>query len=1068
MKKDLIGLIDSRKEIEKKFHSFDGGMGTSFEQISDVPEFQNWLQEIKLELQGIYDRTHDIFVWETINLCGKRMDGVTEKKYFIELAGKLQAIRKNIDKYYPEEKVVSELPQSQGGVFCMKKKPLIFISHSSKNKDQVAKIADLLRSINLSPRRDIFCSALPGYGIPNGANIFDFLRERFLNYDLHIIFVHSPEYYESAVSLNEMGAAWVLRTNATSLLLPGFDFSGMKGVIGSDCIAIKLDGDRSEVKDRLNQLRRELESEFDISDNEDIIWEEARDKFIREIKYKWEMVKCFQVNWNVNADDFAAMLTKSLSKAAALLNAANYYPVGMITEFAEKAQEDVRAMFIALFDETKEVYERIDAFKRKSQFLLERYGNGAAQHYQHENAIFAYLWLRYPDKYYLYKLNEIKAISNKLESSYTFKKGAYADNIHNFLAFYNEICDELKQDDELKNLLTSQITETCYPDLELRTLTMDIGFFISRYDLSKVNLYANLKPNFWKISHGNDCISEAEAEAFEKRQVIVVHRDTAAKGKSKVSQGEDFMATMKKGDFFYLCRGNSIRLLGCIDSDEVNENPEKQDGWCERSYTVIAKSRDTSAYTGDKKWWTPNDNSTCIIVPISETQLFEDYILKPYFDITKEELLKNDTSGLHYWFLNANPKIWSMSSMPIGEVQDYTLYNDNGNKRRIFQNFLDAKAGDMVIGYESTPVKQIVAILRVSAEQDGQKIYFEKVEGLSSPIDFSTLKECPELEKMEYFSMTQGSLFKLTRGEYDFIIDMIREENLTPSDNGNAKYTKADFLRDVYMTEAKYDRLKAVLEKKKNIILQGAPGVGKTFAAKRLAYSVMGEVDDDRIEFVQFHQNYSYEDFMMGYKPVGECFELKYGIFYRFCQKAANHPDKDYFFIIDEINRGSMSKIFGELLMLIEADYRDKKATLAYNGLSFSVPKRVHIIGMMNTADRSLAMIDYALRRRFSFFDMEPGFDSEGFINYQNSFANDTFNTLIERIKELNREIAADKSLGKGFCIGHSYFCNADDCVEEWMKDVVDFDILPMLSEYWFDDSSKLQRWENILHGVFQ
>lgn len=283
MKKDLIGLIDSRKEIEKKFHSFDGGMGTSFEQISDVPEFQNWLQKIKLELQGIYDRTHDTFVWETINLCGKRLDGFTEKKYFIELAGKLQAIRKNIDKYYQEEKVVSELPQSQGGVFCMKKKPLIFISHSSKNKDQVAKIADLLRSINLSPRRDIFCSSLPGYGIPNGANIFDFLRERFLNYDLHIIFVHSPEYYESAVSLNEMGAAWVLRTNATSLLLPGFDFSGMKGVIGSDCIAIKLDADRSEVKDRLNQLRRELESEFDISDNEDIIWEEARDKFIREI-----------------------------------------------------------------------------------------------------------------------------------------------------------------------------------------------------------------------------------------------------------------------------------------------------------------------------------------------------------------------------------------------------------------------------------------------------------------------------------------------------------------------------------------------------------------------------------------------------------------------------------------------------------------------------------------------------------------------------------------------------------------------------------------------------------------
>lgn len=283
MKKDLIELIDSRKEIEKMFHPFGGGMGASFERISDVPEFQNWLQEIKLELQGIYDRTHDTFVWETINLCGNRLDGFTEKKYFIELVGKLQAIRKNIDKYYPDEEKESGLSHSQGGASGMKKKPLIFISHSSKNKDQVAKIADLLRSINLSPRRDIFCSSLPGYGIPNGANIFDFLRERFLNYDLHIIFVHSPEYYESAVSLNEMGAAWVLKSNATSLLLPGFDFSGMKGAIGSDSIAIKLDGNQSEVKDRLNQLRRELEAEFNIPDNEDIIWEDARDKFIREI-----------------------------------------------------------------------------------------------------------------------------------------------------------------------------------------------------------------------------------------------------------------------------------------------------------------------------------------------------------------------------------------------------------------------------------------------------------------------------------------------------------------------------------------------------------------------------------------------------------------------------------------------------------------------------------------------------------------------------------------------------------------------------------------------------------------
>lgn len=163
-----------------------------------------------------------------------------------------------------------------------------------------------------------------------------------------------------------------------------------------------------------------------------------------------------------------------------------------------------------------------------------------------------------------------------------------------------------------------------------------------------------------------------------------------------------------------------------------------------------------------------------------------------------------------------------------------------------------------------------------------------------------------------------------------------------------------------------------------------------------------------------------------------------------------------------------MSKIFGELLMLIENDYRGTNATLAYNGLSFTVPERLHIIGMMNTADRSLAMIDYALRRRFSFFDMEPGFDSEGFLKYQKKLNNELFDELIDKIKDLNREITADKSLGSGFCIGHSYFCGMNSCTEGELRSIVKYDILPMLREYWFDDDKSIQRWENILRGVFQ
>ena len=773
-------------------------------------------------------------------------------------------------------------------------------------------------------------------------------------------------------------------------------------------------------------------------------------------KYKWEAVKWFQDNWDVNASDFPEMLSRSLDKTFNLLASNNNFPKGMIVGFAKAAPEEVRAMFIALFDESQDVFERMNAFKMQSSILLEKYGNGAAQHYQYENAISTYLWLRYPDKYYIYKFGEVKTVSSELESDYRFKKGAYADNIRNFLRLYDEISAALKEDTELVNLFQSQLTDTCYPDPELKTLTIDVGFYISRLysqeNAEKAEAAAwfpsdytpGLTEEDWLALLGDDKVFTTGSLEIMKRMKDYGGQATCTQLAVKYGETKNFYLTGSTA-----LAKRVVEKTGCpVLTDDKNEN---------------------------SKWW-----PVLYIGRYATKDEQGSYIWK-LRDELSAALDKTDLSGIElyvaaapgeedrgYWWLNANPKIWSYSDIAVGEVQSYTLYNENGNKRRIFQNFLDAKAGDMIIGYESNPVKQIVAIGRVSAEQDGEKLFFEKVEGLTSPIDYATLKECPELERMEYFQNPQGSLFKLTRGEYDFILDMIREENPVSTDAAIDAYTKSDFLDEVYMTEKRYENLVAVLRNKKNIILQGAPGVGKTFAARRLAWSMMGEKDDNRIEFVQFHQNYSYEDFMMGYKPVEDGFELKYGIFYRFCQKAANQPDKEFFFIIDEINRGNMSKIFGELLMLIEKDYRGTKATLAYNGLSFSVPRNLYIIGMMNTADRSLAMIDYALRRRFSFFEVEPGFDSEGFVHYQNGLNNETLNELISKVKDLNHEIALDKSLGKGFCIGHSYFCGRDVCTDEWLHSIVDYDILPMLSEYWFDDPNKLQRWENILQGVFQ
>ena len=281
-------------------------------------------------------------------------------------------------------------------------------------------------------------------------------------------------------------------------------------------------------------------------------------------------------------------------------------------------------------------------------------------------------------------------------------------------------------------------------------------------------------------------------------------------------------------------------------------------------------------------------------------------------------------------------------------------------------------------------------------------------------------------------------------------------------------YTKENFLDEVYMDENSYNTLVLLVKNKKNVILQGAPGVGKTFAAKRLAYSIMGMKDQNRVRMIQFHQSYSYEDFIMGFRPSENGFILKEGVFYNFCKKAEIDSENDYFFIIDEINRGNLSKIFGELFMLIERDKRGIKLQLLYSGELFFVPKNVYIIGMMNTADRSLAMLDYALRRRFAFFEMKSGFKTDGFQKYRSAFNNTQFNKLIACVEQLNVDITSDEALGEGFCIGHSYFCGLEEVNYQVLSSIVEYELIPLLKEYWFDEAIKVKEWAEKLRSAIK
>ena len=226
-----------------------------------------------------------------------------------------------------------------------------------------------------------------------------------------------------------------------------------------------------------------------------------------------------------------------------------------------------------------------------------------------------------------------------------------------------------------------------------------------------------------------------------------------------------------------------------------------------------------------------------------------------------------DKKSRNYWWLNANPRIWSIDSFKINQIQYFTSYNEFGNKRRIYKNFELVQAGDMVVGYESTPVKQVKAIFEIteSLHRDtklGEIISFKMKEKFPDPIDWLELKSLHFFKDSEILKNNQGSLFKLTEEEFEAIQAMIdAQKEALQSEDILIPYERKDALKDLFIDDEKFDEIIDTLHYKKNIILQGPPGVGKTFIAKRLAYTQKGTQDDSRIKMVQFHQSYSYEDY---------------------------------------------------------------------------------------------------------------------------------------------------------------------------------------------------------------
>lgn len=626
-------------------------------------------------------------------------------------------------------------------------------------------------------------------------------------------------------------------------------------------------------------------------------------------------------------------------------------------------------------------------------------------------------------------------------------------------------------------------------DLSINKIENDLGKIISDYQISSPEVlqepndteYSTNGPRYWLVSPGQaanmwedfydkgyvglDWSKISDLQNFSSKEeirqkLILLYPEEETSQKNGALALWEFANQVKRGDIIIPKKGHKKYLgYGIVQSDYSYEN--ENDGFIHRRKVKWIK----------KGVW-PEEVGQIVTKTFTDISKYPEYVdrLKRLIGIGQNAQIP---AKVNHWWLNANPKFWRITDFEIGEEQSYTTHNENGNKRSKFEHFKSAKSGDLMIGYESSPIKKAVAILEVTKgifidEDDGEeKISFVIQKFLPRQFTWSELKELTSLEEAEPLKNNQGSLFKLSSAEFKAIV----EANLIKK---NELYTKENALSEIFINEYQLDNISNNLQYKNNIILQGPPGTGKTFLAKRLAYLMMEQKDETRTEIVQFHQSYSYEDFIQGFRPQEDgTFKLENGVFYRFCKKAANDPNNDYFFIIDEINRGNLSKVFGELMLLIEKDKREPTyaVSLTYSQASdtkFYIPKNLYIIGTMNTADRSLALVDYALRRRFSFIELLPSIGDELSNHLIDAGVDEVIvNKIISRIPRLNKNISDDRNLGPGFQIGHSYFCPSD--LEEerdysaWYESVVKYEIVPLLQEYWFDNLDEVKRWEELL-----